>query len=396
MTRPAVHLTSRGEAPARARHPWIFSGAVAEVIGDPEPGAEVDILTRGGEFLGRGFFNPHSQIRVRLYTPRDEALDASFFASRVRRAVELRRELLGLNDPAGACRLVFSEADGLSGLTVDRYGAYLAVQLTGLGIANRLDPILDALDEMLSPTAVVLRTEKGVGKQEGLILEDGPLRGDAPPAPIEIEEGPLRFLVDLGTGQKTGFYLDQRSNRQRAATFAAGRTVADVCSYSGGFSIAAAHAGAEHVTAVDVSASALELARANASLNGVGERVETVRGDAFDWLTEQSVAGRAYGLIIVDPPRFARTRRGIPSALEAYERLNRLAVECLEPGGILVTFSCSGRVPESDFAAAVCRGAAATGRPVRILERLAQAADHPVSVTCPESAYLNGLLCVAE
>jgi 23S rRNA (cytosine1962-C5)-methyltransferase len=396
MSRPAVQLTSRGEAPARARHPWIFSGAVADVRGDPEPGAAVDVFDRAGGFIGRGLFNPHSQIRVRLYTPEDEPLDGAFFGARVRRAIALRADLLGLADPAGACRLVFSEGDGLSGLTVDRYGAYLAVQLTGLGIAGRLDAILDALEDAVAPKAVVLRTEKGMAEQEGLILQDGPLRGELPPAPVEIVEGGLRFLVDLGTGQKTGFYLDQRVNRTRAASYAEGRTVADVCSYSGGFSVAAARAGAERVTAVDVSAGALELAVANAAINGVGERVGTVRANAFEWLEGEAAEGRSYGMVVVDPPRFARTRRGIPSALQAYERLNRLAVACLEPGGMLLTFSCSGRVPEADFASAVCRGAASTGRDVRVLERLTQAPDHPVSVTCPESAYLKGLVCVAE
>jgi len=396
MSRPAVRLTSRGEGPARARHPWIFSGAVADVSGDPEPGAEVDVLDSIGGFVGRGLFNPHSQIRVRLYTAEDEPLDDAFFAARVRSAIELRHGLLDLGDPTGACRLVFSEGDGLSGLTVDRYGPYLAVQLTGLGIAGRLESILDALQDALAPTAIVLRTEKGMAEHEGLVAQDGPLRGELPPAPIEIAEGGMRFLVDLGTGQKTGFYLDQRVNRQRAASWAEGRTVADVCSYSGGFSVAAASAGALRATAVDVSAGALELARANASLNGVGERVTTVRANAFEWLEAEAAEGRAYGMVVVDPPRFARTRRGIPSALQAYERLNRLAVACLEPGGVLLTFSCSGRVPEGDFASAVCRGAASTGRNVRVLERLTQAPDHPVSVTCPESAYLKGLVCLAE
>jgi len=396
MSRPAVRLTSRGEAPARARHPWIFSGAVADVAGDPTPGAEVDIFDSTGGFIGRGLFNPHSQIRVRLYTVEDEPLDDAFFAARVRAAIALRRGLLALDDPEGACRLVFSEGDGLSGLTVDRYGPYLAVQLTGLGIAGRLDPILEALEEALAPEAIVLRTEKGMAEQEGLVVQDGPLRGELPPAPIEIVEGGLRFLVDLGTGQKTGFYLDQRVNRARAAGWADGRSVADVCSYSGGFSVATAHAGASSATAVDVSAGALELARANAALNGVDGRVTTVRSNAFDWLEGEADAGRYYGMVIVDPPRFARTRRGIPSALQAYERLNRLAVACLEPGGVLLTFSCSGRVPDADFVSAVCRGAASTGRDVRILERLTQSPDHPVSVTCPESAYLKGLVCVAD
>jgi len=396
MSRPAIRLTARGEAPARARHPWIFSGAVADVAGDPQPGADVDVFDSAGGFVGRGLFNPHSQIRVRLYTADDEPLDDEFFAARVHAAIGLRSGLLDLDDPAGACRLVFSEGDGLSGLTVDRYGPYLAVQLTGLGIAGRLGPILDALEETLAPKAIMLRTEKGMAEQEGLVAQDGPLRGELPPAPIEIVEGGLRFLVDLGTGQKTGFYLDQRVNRMRAASWAEGRTVADVCSYSGGFSVATASAGAGRATAVDVSAGALELARANASLNGVGERVATVRGNAFEWLEAEAAEGRAYGMVVVDPPRFARTRRGIPSALQAYERLNRLAVACLEPGGLLLTFSCSGRVAEADFASAVCRGAASTGRDVRILERLTQAPDHPVSVTCPESAYLKGLVCVAE
>jgi 23S rRNA (cytosine1962-C5)-methyltransferase len=201
--------------------------------------------------------------------------------------------------------------------------------------------------------------------------------------------------VDLGTGQKTGFYLDQRENRVVAGGYAAGRTVADVCSYSGGFSVATALAGASSVTAVDVSAPALELARANADLNGVGDRVETVRAKAFDWLADQAAQGRAFGMVVLDPPRFARSRRGIPSALQAYERLNRLAFDCLEPGGVLMTFSCSGRVPEADFTAAVGRGAAAAGREIRILKRLTQAPDHPVSTTCPEGAYLKGLVCHA-
>jgi len=394
--RPQVRLTSRGEGAARSRHPWIFSGAVDEVTGTPAPGDEVDVRSRDGDLLGRGLFNPHSQIRVRLYTSQDEPLDSAFFDRRVRQAVALRHGPLDLGDPRGACRLVFSEGDGLSGLTVDRYADYLVVQLTGLGIAHRLDPILDALEESLAPRAIVLRTEKGMAEQEGLVLQDGVLRGDAPEEPIEIVEGPMRFLVDLRTGQKTGFYLDQRHNRRRAAAYASGRSVADVCSYSGGFSIAAAQAGAAAVTAVDVSAGALELARVNAELNGVGDRIETVRANAFDWMGDQAAAGRTFDLLVLDPPRFARTRRGIRSALQAYARLNLLAIDCLAPGGVLVTFSCSGRVTEPDFVGAVSRAAAESGRSVRILERLGQAPDHPVSTACPESTYLKGLVCLVD
>ncbi len=390
-----MYLDPKGAAPALARHPWIFSGAIARVSGDPEPGAEVDVLDADGAFLGRGLFNPHSQIRVRLYTSEEEPLDGAFFAARVRRAVALRSGLLGLGDPNGACRLVFSEGDELSGLTVDRYGRHLVVLLTGLGIAAHLEAILDTLEDVLAPEGILLRTEKGVGTEEGLILKDRPLRGQPPAEPIVIEEGPFRFAVDLRTGQKTGFYLDQRPNRARIAAYAAGRSVADVCAYTGGFSIATAKSGAARVVAIDASAGALELARRNAELNDVADRVEATRGDAFGWLADQAEAGRSFGMIVLDPPRFARSRAGLRSALQGYQRLNALALDCLAPEGVLVTFSCSGRVSAEEFQEAVAHAATDRGRSLRILERLGQAPDHPVSTACPQSAYLKGLVCVA-
>jgi 23S rRNA (cytosine1962-C5)-methyltransferase len=369
---------------------------VAEVKGDPEAGAEVDVLDSRGEPIGRGLYNPHSQIRVRIYTLRDEPLDAAFFAARIRSAVRLRHEVLGLGDAEGACRLVFSEGDHLSGLTVDRYGRWLAVQLTALGLQKRLETILDILEDLLSPEGILLRTEKGMAEAEGLALQDRLLRGRSPEGPVEVREGGLRFAVDLAAGQKTGFYLDQRVNRERIGSYVAGRTVADVCSYTAGFAVAAARAGAARCTAVDVSAAALVLARANAERNDVADRVDVARADAFAWLAAQREAGCTFGMIVLDPPRFARTRRGVPEALKAYQRLNSLALGCLDEGGVLVTFSCSGRVSEADFQDAVARAAGSSGRRVRILERLTQAPDHPVSTACPESAYLKGFVLVAE
>jgi 23S rRNA (cytosine1962-C5)-methyltransferase len=242
----------------------------------------------------------------------------------------------------------------------------------------------------------MLRTEKGVGEEEGLAVKDGPLRGAPPEEPVVIEEGALRFAVDLRTGQKTGFYLDQRVNRARVAAYAAGRSVADMCTYSGGFAIACAKAGATSVVGVDASAGALTLAARNAELNGVADRVTTTRGDAFGWLEEQAAAGRSFDMIVLDPPRFARSRAGLRSALQGYQRLNRLALDVLSPGGVLATFSCSGRVSGEEFQDAVARAAASAGRSVRIVERLAQAPDHPVATACPQSAYLKGLLCVVE
>lgn len=393
MTLPVARLARGRDGPFRAGHPWVFSGALAAVSPLPQDAAEVRVVDAEGAFVARGLYNGRSQIRVRLYRWEDAPVDSAFLAGRIREAIGLRRHALGVDDPAGACRLVFSEGDGLSGLTVDRYGSYLSVQLTGLALAARREAILDVLMDETSAKGVVLRTEKGVLQEEGLELSDGPVRGSIPEAPFDIAEGELRFAVDLRAGQKTGFYLDQRQNRRRAARYAYGRTVADVCCYTGGFGVAMARAGAQAVVGVDVSRAALELASSNAALNGVSRVSRFERSDAFAWLEAEALAGRRYGMIVLDPPRLARTRRGVPQALRAYERLNGLALSCLDAGGILVTCSCSGRVGGEDFRAAVARGALRAGRRVRILERLGQAADHPVSTACPETAYLKCLIC---
>jgi 23S rRNA (cytosine1962-C5)-methyltransferase len=388
-----VTLAPRREAPFLGGHPWVFSGAVASVSGEPADGDEVEVAAADGSFVARGLYNAKSQIRVRLYRWDAAPLDDAFFSCRVREAVRMREGLLGLRDPAGACRLVFSEGDGLSGLTVDRYGPYLSVQFTSLALARRRASLLDALEEAMAPAGIVLRTEKGILEEEGLELRDGPLRGSVPDEPFEILDGGLRFAVDLRTGQKTGFYLDQRENRVRAALYAPGREVADVCCYTGGFSVALAAAGAASVTGVDTSAPALALAAANAERNGVGERTRFQRADAFRWLEGEAACGRSYDMVVLDPPRFARTRKGVRQALEAYERLNRLALSRLRPDGVLVTCSCSGRVTADEFTGAVARAAAAERRVVQVLESRGQAPDHPVAAACPESAYLKCLVC---
>jgi 23S rRNA (cytosine1962-C5)-methyltransferase len=388
-----VHLAPGRDGPVRGGHPWLFSGAVASVSGNPEDGDEVEVLGADGSFVARGLYNSRSQIRVRLYAWEPVALDDAWFARRIADAVRLRTDVLGLGDTEGACRLVFSEGDGLSGLTADRYGSWLSVQLTSLALARRGDALVDALCAAAPCAGVVVRTEKGVLQEEGLELRDGVLRGTLPDEPVTVREGALVFEVDLRTGQKTGFYLDQRENRARAAAYAPGRTVADVCCYSGGFGVALAAAGAERVVGVDTSRGALELARRNADRNGVAGRIDLVRADAFGWLEAEGAAGRRYGMIVLDPPRFARTRRGVPQAIRAYERLNALALRCLEADGVLVTCSCSGRVTMGDFARAVAAAAVAAGRRVQVLERGGQAADHPVATTCPESEYLKCLVC---
>lgn len=370
----------------------MFSGAIESVSPAPTDGDEVEVVTSQGGFVARGLFNGRSQIRVRLYAWQPQELTDAYFAARIAGAVRLRHETLGLGAADGATRLVFSEGDGLSGLTVDRYGAYLAVQFTSLALARRQEGILDALEAAVAPRGMVLRTEKGILEEEGLELRDGLLRGTLPEDATEIVDGGLRFQVNLHTGQKTGFYLDQRENRARAARYASGRSVADVCCYTGGFAVTLAAAGAARVTGVDSSEPALALARANAEANGVADRTAFQRGDAFKWLEAEAAEGRRYGMIVLDPPRFARTRKGVRQALQAYERLNGLALACLESDGILVTCSCSGRVSADEFSGAVGRAAARAGRAVQILESRGQAPDHPVSATCLESAYLKCLI----
>ncbi|MSR36931.1 MAG: class I SAM-dependent rRNA methyltransferase [Gemmatimonadetes bacterium] len=394
---PAVVLAPGRDHPARARHPWVFSGAVARVEGSPEDGAEVDLLAADGTFIARGLFNSKSQIRVRLYSwDAAERIDEALFARRIDGALALRASL-DLMTPHGGCRLVFSEGDGLSGLVVDRYRDILSMQLTSLALGLRRELLLDLLEERLRPAGVLLRTEKGVLEEEGLEARDGLLRGTAPDEPIPVVENGLTFLVDLRTGQKTGYFLDQRDNRVAVARYAQGRRIADVFCYTGGFTLPCLRAGAASVVGVDMSATAVGLAAANAGANGLDDgRVRFETSDAFKWLDGRAAAGERFDLIVLDPPRFARSSRGVPSAVKGYRRLNEIAVRCLEPGGILVTCSCTGRVTREMFEGVLAEVEVATGRRIRILENRGQAGDHPVSPTCPETAYLKCLVCGVE
>jgi 23S rRNA (cytosine1962-C5)-methyltransferase len=388
MSLPRVILKARRAQPLFARHPWVYAGAIDRVEGDPADGAEVDVVSNADNFVARGLFNGQSKIRVRLYSwAPDRPLDRDFFRERLTAAVRLR-DALGLRGPEQGCRLVFSEADGLSGLTIDAYAGWLAVQFTSLGLAQRREMFADMLQELVNPCGIYLRTEKGIGKLEGLELHDGVLRGPHPPTDLTIEENGLRFLVNLVEGQKTGYYLDQRDNRLAAAKLARGRTVLDVFCYTGGFGLHAARAGAAGVECVDVSEPALALARANAERNGITGLTFT-RADVFDHLDRLEKEGRRYGMVILDPPKFARSRSSIPEALRGYRRLQTLAVRLLEPDGVLVTCCCSGLISGEMLEELLAQIAAHEKREVQILARFGQAPDHPVSATCLESSYLK-------
>jgi 23S rRNA (cytosine1962-C5)-methyltransferase len=359
---------------------------------EPGDGDAVDLYSHAGNFIGRGLYNGRSKIRVRLYSwSPDTVLDTAFFRQRLEAAVRLRQTVLDYAGPGRACRLVFSEGDGLSGLIVDSYDRWVVVQFTALGMAQRRDLLIETLVELIRPEGIYLRTERGIGQLEGLELQDGPLWGKVPVQPIVIEEQGVRFLVHLSTGQKTGFYLDQRENRHAVARFATGRRVLDAFCYTGGFGLYAARAGARFVQGVDASAAAVELAEENARLNGF-EGMSFVRADVFSHMQSLVEAGERFGLIVLDPPKFARARNAVEEAMRGYRRLQMLAVRLLESDGILVTCCCSGLITLVMLEDLLARLAVEERREIQILERRGQAPDHPVSVACPESNYLKCLL----
>lgn len=379
--------------PFLARHPWVLASAIERVEGAPADGDPVDLVSDRGRWVARGVFNSHSRIRVRLYGwDPGVALDESFWRDRLARALALRRDL-GLLAPDGACRLVFSESDGLSGLIVDRYATTLVVQVNSLAFARRLGLVLTALREELAPRALVVRADAAAARYEQFTVAGGLAWGELPPGPVAFRENGLSFEVDPLEGHKTGYYLDQRDNRRMAAGYLGGRRVLDMFCYTGCFALAArALGGAREVLAYDSSERALEQARRHAAANQI-DGVEFYQGEAFETLDRLAAEGQRFGAVILDPPKFAGQRRHVDAALRAYHRLNRLAVELIEPGGILVTCSCSGHVTREDLLDVLVGVGQQARRSIQVLEQRGAAPDHPVSLSCRESEYLKCVIC---
>ena len=387
-----VRLKPRKAQPFFCRHPWVRDTAIAALSGNAGDGDVVDLVSDSGEWIARGVINTNSRIRVRLYSwNRDEALDNSFWENRIAAAIDLRKTI-GYDDRAGACRLVNSEADGLSGLIVDRYADHLVVQPTSLALGSRLETLIDSLSAHVSPRSVSVHVDDATAKLEGLQPPEIAERFRRDEEQIVIEEHGVKFRVPIAHGQKTGFYLDQRENRLAAGKLMAGRRVLDVCTYSGGFALAALHAGATQAIGVDGSESAIQLARENASLNGFGN-CEFQVADCFDDLARRVAANEQFDAVILDPPKFAAGRRNIDAALRAYHRLNSDAVKLLPPGGILVTCCCSGSIDAHDFFEMLFGVAQRSKRDIQVLAQRGASPDHPVSVTCRESAYLKCFIC---
>ncbi len=379
------------------RHPWIFSGAIAEVDGDPGIGETVDVLDAGGEFLARGAFSPESQIRVRLWTwDPDERVDGEFFRARLVSSISRRqdsRRLIADGGLLSAVRLVHAESDGFPGLIVDSYANTLVMQVLSAGVERWRETVADHLMELTGADRIFERSDVEVRKLEGLPLRIGTMRGDDPVDRLQIEENELKFWVDVSRGHKTGFYLDQRFNRLRVRAFAAGRDVLDCFSFSGGFALNALAGDAASVTAVDSSTDALALAEENRALNDLpDEKVAWMEGDVFKVLRKFRDARRDFDMIILDPPKFAHTSSQAQKAARGYKDINLLAFKLLRPGGVLVTFSCSGGISTEFFQKIIAGAALDAGVNAQIIERLTQSPDHPIALNFPEGEYLKGLV----
>jgi 23S rRNA (cytosine1962-C5)-methyltransferase len=382
-----VVLKPGRDAPVRAGHPWIFSGAIASGLDGAEPGEPVAVHAASGRFVAGGYANPRTPIAIRVVTLEDEPVDAALVRRRLDEALALRARML----PAElrAYRVLNGEGDRLPGVVVDRYGDWLVCQLLTAGAARLAPSLVDALRERLAPRGVYERSEGGVRAEEGLPGARGVLGGEEPPARLAIEEDGARFLVDVLHGQKTGFFLDQRESRRRLRRLARGR-VLNAFAYTGALAIAAALGGAEHVTSVDTSRPALALAEAAWAENGLApERATFEVADVFEYLREGT---NRWDVVVLDPPPFVRRRRDVGSGLRGYRDVNLHALRRLAPGGILVTSSCSQHLSRPAFRDVVAAAAADAGRPAQIVAEWAHPPDHPVALAHPEGDYLKVLL----
>jgi 23S rRNA (cytosine1962-C5)-methyltransferase len=393
---PKIILKKNRDSAFFEKHPWLFSGAIDRIEGEVADGGEVVVLTNAKQFIAYGLYNSKSQIRVRLYSWNEKQnITDDFIFLKIENAISLRKNILNLYKNDNACRLIFSEGDGISGLTVDKYAEFLVIQITSFALYQKIEVIKNILIAQCKPKGIYIRTEKGIGESEGLELKDGHLWGVEPEKPITIIENDIIFEVDLRTGQKTGFYVDQRDNRKAIRDYVSGKNVLDVCCYTGGFSLNAAKYGAKEVTAVDVSESALKIAEQNMKLNKL-TNISFEKSDAFKFLESQIINNKKYDLIILDPPKFSHSKSTSQSAIKGYVDLNSLALNCLSGNGILVTCSCSGRVSKEDFLHAIHKASIKSKRDLQVLEFRGQSKDHPVSITCPESLYLKCFICKTD
>ncbi|WP_312634396.1 class I SAM-dependent rRNA methyltransferase [Oscillibacter sp.] len=395
---PSATITPKAEAALLRGHPWVYGEEITALRGAPENGALVDAVSQKGRYLGTGVYSEQSKIRIRLVSRNaNDVFDRAFWERKLRWVWEYRKTVLRPEDLT-CCRLVFGEADGFPGLTVDRFGPLLAVQILSVGMEVRKELLLPLLVEILRQdgqeiTGIYERNDMALREKEGLTQYKGwfPLPGETPPesAVTEIVENGVKYLVDVENGQKTGFFLDQKFNRQAVARLSKGRTVLDCFTHTGSFALNAAMGGAAHVTAVDVSESAVELARDNVRRNGLENVVACVRANVFDLLPELEKQPRKYDFIILDPPAFTKSRATVANAITGYKEINYRAMKLLPRGGYLATCSCSHFATHEKFEAMLQSAARDAGVQLRQVEARQQGPDHPILWGVEETDYLK-------
>jgi 23S rRNA (cytosine1962-C5)-methyltransferase len=394
VTTPIIRLKKGRDKSLHNHHPWVFSGAVDKIGGSIASGDSVDIISADGKWLAKGAYSPHSQIAIRIWSfDADAAIDIHFFRNRIAQAINART-LPGTWQDFSACRLIHAESDGLPGVTVDKYEDYLVCQFLSAGAEYWKNNITQILQELVPCRGIYERSDVAVRQKEGLMPCTGVLAGEAPPGKIIVQEGDLRFRVDIIRGHKTGFYLDQRENRAMIPALCKDATVLNCFAYTGAFSIAALAGGAREVTNIESSAALLDMAAENILLNGLDStRVQHLPEDVFQTLRRFRDSRQQFDVIILDPPKFAESRSQLPRASRGYKDINLLAAKLLNPGGLLITFSCSGLMPPELFQKIVADAVLDAGRNGQIVRRLYQAADHPTALEFPEGTYLKGLIC---
>jgi len=391
---PTASLKPHREESFLKGHLWIFSGALQQPPHWIEPGGLVDVKSATGQFVARGYYNPHTDIAIRILTHDiEEAIDGEFLQRRIRSALELRQVF----DPiqTNAYRLVHSEGDGLPGLVVDRFADILVAQIHTAGMERLLLLLIDALMSETRTRGLLLRNDSQSRRRESLEVEEPTVAAGEVPAQVAVRENGVQFLVDPWQGQKTGFFLDQRDKREAMRKYVRGKRVLNCFSYTGGFSVYAALTSDEtHVTSVDASASAIELARQHFSLNDLDlDKHEFLIADVFEYLEQAQREGEQFDVVILDPPAFAKTQGARTQAVKAYRRLNLLGMHVLRPGGILLTCSCSGVVGLDDFLGVLAQVTQRLHRPVQLLEVYTHSVDHPISLAMPETTYLKAVFC---
>jgi 23S rRNA (cytosine1962-C5)-methyltransferase len=390
---PWVQL--KPQRPERLHHPWVFAGEIADLSRDACDGDVVRVSDARGRLLGIAMLNTHSKITLRYLSPTEEEIDSLWWERRIVEAVTRRRRL-PKTDHTDALRLVNAEADGLPGLIVDRYADVLVLQMPALGLEPWREVIVATLTALPGVNTIWERSDLSVRELEGLEQRSGLVAGVEPPALVEVFEGSARLLVDVRRGQKTGMFLDQRRNRLAAGGYAEDSRVLNCFSYSGGFGVHAALAGAREVINVDSSAAALDLAEENMALNGLAAVHRAVEANCFDLLRHWSDENERFDLVVLDPPAFTKSRAAVPGALRGYKEINLRAIRMLAPMGILITCSCSQHIDDHTFKAMLANAAADAGREIRILEERGQGPDHPELPRAPETHYLTCIIAEVE